>query len=54
MKVSEIFESEEKEYFGISCWINPYRATNKEFFLVGPYESSSEARAAVNRRLTNG
>ena len=54
MKVSEIFESEEKEYFGISCWINPYSATNKEFFLVGPYESSSEARAAVNRRLTNG
>lgn len=44
---------DEKEFFGISYWGNPYRK-GAEWFVVGPYSTSKEARAAVSRRLQKG
>ena len=58
MKVNEFIveddDSSTKEYFGFSCWGNPYRANDSEYFVTGPFESSAEARKSVQRRLANG
>lgn len=44
----------EKMYFGIGCWQDPYNRGGDEWFIIGPYETSKEARAGVNRKHENG
>lgn len=44
----------EKMYFGISSWDDPYNRGGDEPFILGPFESSKDARAGVKRKLENG
>lgn len=47
-------QTEEKIYFGFSYWGCPYRRQDDEHFIIGPFETSAEARKAVKRKLENG
>lgn len=47
-------QAEEKIYFGFSSWGCPYRRQPDEHFIIGPFETSAEARKAVKRKLEQG
>lgn len=55
MRVDELInENENKEYFAVSNWGNPYRVSDKEYFIVGPYTTSALAQKGAQRLLDNG
>lgn len=59
MKVDQILSEEQQEqedrmFFGFSAWCDPYGRGRPEWFIVGPYETSAEARKAVKSRLERG